>query len=154
LKQKKAPILSAGLSIKMENKIAIASDHAGFERKQAIIRHFINKGIPYDDLGCYQKESCDYPDFAHKIACAISRGYYALGITFCGTGQGISITANRYPKIRSAICWNAEIARLARQHNDANICSIPGRFVTDNEDYLQWRTPSAEDRQDFIRFYM
>jgi ribose 5-phosphate isomerase B len=117
----------------MKNKIALASDHAGFERKQAIIGYFIDKGIPYDDLGCYTKESCDYPDFGNKIAFAISEGLYTLGITFCGTGQGISITANRYPKIRSAICWNAEIARLARQHNDANICSIPGRFVTDIE---------------------
>jgi ribose 5-phosphate isomerase B len=117
----------------MENKIALASDHAGFERKQAIIRYFNEKAIPFDDLGCYTKESCDYPDFGNKIAVAISEGLYTLGITFCGTGQGISITANRYPQIRSAICWNIEIARLARQHNNANICSIPGRFVTDQE---------------------
>jgi ribose 5-phosphate isomerase B len=117
----------------MENKIALASDHAGFERKQAIIRYLNDKAIPFDDLGCYTKESCDYPDFGNKIAVAISEGLYSLGITFCGTGQGISITTNRYPQIRSAICWNLEIARLARQHNNANICSIPGRFVTDQE---------------------
>jgi ribose 5-phosphate isomerase B len=117
----------------VENKIALTSDHAGFDRKQAVIKHFIEKGIFYEDLGCYSDESCDYPDFAHKIACAISKGLYNKGITFCGTGQGISITANRFPKIRSALCWNADIARLARQHNDANICSIPGRFVSDKE---------------------
>lgn len=117
----------------MENKIALASDHAGFDRKQAVIQYFSEKGIPFVDLGCYSDESCDYPDFAHKIACAISKGLYKQGITFCGSGQGISITANRYPLIRSALCWNTEIARLARQHNDANICSIPGRFVTDKE---------------------
>jgi ribose 5-phosphate isomerase B len=113
--------------------IALASDHAGFERKQTIIRYFNEKGISYTDLGCYNNESCDYPDFGHKIANAISDGKYLTGITFCGTGQGISITANKHPKIRSAVCWNEEISRLARQHNDANICAIPGRFVTDQE---------------------
>ena len=114
-------------------KIAIASDHAGFERKQAII-HFLNENkISFDDLGCYTDESCDYPDYGHKIACAISLEQYHMGITFCGSGQGISITANKYPKIRSAICWNTDIARLARQHNNANICAIPGRFISDSE---------------------
>jgi ribose 5-phosphate isomerase B len=117
----------------MERKIALASDHAGFERKQAVIRYLVEKQIPHEDLGCYSSDPCDYPDFAHKIAGAISFGLYPIGITFCGTGQGISITTNRYPKIRSALCWNTEIARLARQHNDANICAIPGRYVTDNE---------------------
>ena len=115
------------------NTIALASDHAGFERKQSIIRYFQKKHISYEDLGCYSDESCDYPDFGNKIAKAISRGDFETGITFCGSGQGISITTNRYPKIRSAICWIPEIARLARQHNDANICAIPGRFVTDEE---------------------
>lgn len=113
--------------------IALASDHAGFDRKQAIIRYFSEKGILYKDLGCYNNESCDYPDFGHAIAEAVSKGEFLSGITFCGTGQGISITANKHPKIRSAVCWNEEIARLARQHNDANICAIPGRFVSDEE---------------------
>jgi ribose 5-phosphate isomerase B len=115
------------------NTIALASDHAGFERKQSVIRYFQEKQILFEDLGCYSDESCDYPDFGNKIAKAISRGDFETGITFCGSGQGISITTNRYPKIRSAICWIPEIARLARQHNDANICAIPGRFVTDEE---------------------
>ena len=113
--------------------IAITSDHAGFERKQAIIRYFNLNGIRYEDLGCYTNENCDYPDFGHKIAKAISEGKYLTGITFCGTGQGISITANKHPKIRSAVCWNEEISRLARRHNNANICAIPGRYVTDQE---------------------
>ena len=113
--------------------IALASDHAGFDRKQAIIRYFREKGISFADLGCYSEAPCDYPEFAHVIADAISDGDYPLGITFCGTGQGISITANKHQKVRSALCWNPEIARLAREHNDANICAIPGRFVTDEE---------------------
>lgn len=113
--------------------IALASDHAGFARKQAIIQYFKGKGIAYYDFGCYSDESCDYPDFAHAIARAISNGDYPFGITFCGSGQGISITANKHQKIRSALCWNAEIAKLAKEHNNANICAIPGRFVTDDE---------------------
>jgi ribose 5-phosphate isomerase B len=117
----------------LEYTIALASDHAGFERKQAIIRYFTEKGIKFKDLGCYSNESCDYPDFAHLIATSVSNGDYPLGITVCGTGQGISITANKHQKIRSALCWNPEIAKLAKEHNNANICAIPGRFVTDEE---------------------
>jgi ribose 5-phosphate isomerase B len=113
--------------------IALASDHAGFDKKQAIIRYFNENNICYEDLGCYSNESCDYPDFGHAIAAAISDGRFLSGITFCGTGQGISMTANKHPKIRSAVCWNEKIARLARQHNDANICAIPGRFVSDEQ---------------------
>lgn len=113
--------------------IALASDHAGFDRKQVIIAYLKEKGMVFSDLGCYSDEPCDYPDFGHAIARAVSSGEYDLGITFCGSGQGISITANKYPKIRSALCWNAEIAKLAREHNNANICAIPGRFVTDAE---------------------
>ena len=113
--------------------IALASDHAGFDKKQVIIKYFREKGILYKDLGCYSPESCDYPDFAHAIGNAIESGEYELGITFCGSGQGISITANKHKNVRSALCWNAEIGALAKQHNDANICSIPGRFVTGEE---------------------
>lgn len=113
--------------------VALASDHAGFARKQAVISYFTENGIKFHDIGCYTDESCDYPDFAHAIAEAISNGDYPFGITFCGTGQGISITANKHQKIRSAICWNPEIAQLAKEHNNANICAIPGRFVSDEE---------------------
>ena len=113
--------------------IALASDHAGFDKKQVIIKYFQEKGIQYKDLGCFSAESCDYPEFAHAIGNAIEKGEYEIGITFCGSGQGISITANKHKNVRSALCWNAKISALAKQHNDANICSIPGRYVTDEE---------------------
>ncbi len=113
--------------------VALASDHAGYSRKQAIIEYFEKNGIQYQDLGCYSDQPCDYPDYGHAIARAISDGRFAAGITFCGTGQGINITANKHGKIRSAVCWIPEIARLARAHNNANICAIPGRFVSDEE---------------------
>lgn len=113
--------------------IAIASDHAGFDKKQVIIKFFNENGIQYKDLGCYTKEACDYPDFGHVVADAIEKGEYETAITFCGSGQGISITANKHQNIRSGVCWNPEIGALAKQHNDANICAIPSRFVTDEE---------------------
>ena len=113
--------------------IAVSSDHAGFDKKQVILKYLEKNGIAYKDFGCYTSESCDYPDFAHPLAEAISRGEYEIGITFCGSGQGISIAANKHQNIRSAICWNPEIGALARQHNNANICSIPSRYVTDDE---------------------
>ncbi|HPF52789.1 MAG TPA: ribose 5-phosphate isomerase B [Draconibacterium sp.] len=113
--------------------LALASDHAGFARKQAIIKFFEENGIAYKDLGCYSDESVDYPIYAHKIAEAIEKGEFEMGITFCGSGQGISIAANKHQGIRSGVCWTPEIATLARQHNDANICAIPGRFVSDEE---------------------
>lgn len=113
--------------------IAIASDHAGFDKKQVIINYFKEKGISFKDLGCYSNKSIDYPEFGHAIGEAIDKGEYKIGITFCGSGQGISITANKHRNVRSATCWKPEIAALAKQHNDANICAIPGRFVTDSE---------------------
>ncbi len=113
--------------------IALASDHAGFDKKQVIIQYLKQKGILFKDFGCFSGESCDYPEFAHAIARAIDQGEYKIGITCCGSGQGISITANKYQNVRSALCWNAEIGALAKQHNDANICALPGRFVSDKE---------------------
>ena len=113
--------------------IAVASDHAGFERKQAVLAWFREKGIQYHDLGCYTAETVDYPDFGHKIGNAIDKGEFEIGITFCGSGQGISIAANKHQNVRSATCWMPEIAALAKRHNDANICAIPGRFVSDEE---------------------
>lgn len=113
--------------------IAIASDHAGFEKKQVIINYFNNKGIKFKDFGCYSADSVDYPEFAHAIGSAIDKGEYEIGVTFCGSGQGISIAANKHQLVRSATCWNAEIAALAKKHNNANICAVPGRFVSDEE---------------------
>lgn len=119
---------------KLKNKIiAVASDHAGFNKKQVILNYFKEKGIEYFDFGCFSNESVDYPEFAHAIGNAIDTGKYEIGITFCGSGQGISIAANKHQNVRSATCWKPEIATLAKQHNNANICAIPGRFVTDEE---------------------
>jgi ribose 5-phosphate isomerase B len=91
------------------------------------------KGIAWKDFGSFTSESVDYPDYAHLIGEAIDKGEYEIGITFCGSGQGISIAANKHQNVRSAICWKPEIAALAKQHNDANICALPARFVTDDE---------------------
>ena len=113
--------------------IALASDHAGYEKKQVIIQFLKENGIPYKDFGCYSEDSCDYPDYAHKIAKAIDNGEYETGITFCGSGQGISITANKHQNVRSGLCWNAQIGTLAKEHNNANICAIPARFVSSDE---------------------
>ncbi|MCK3686122.1 ribose 5-phosphate isomerase B [Maribellus sp. YY47] len=113
--------------------IALASDHAGFLKKQVIIKYLQENNIQYKDFGSYTEESVDYPVYAHLIGEAIEKGEYETGITFCGTGQGISIAANKHQGVRSAVCWNTEIAALARQHNNANVCAIPGRFVSDEE---------------------
>ncbi|MFV0592561.1 MAG: ribose 5-phosphate isomerase B [Draconibacterium sp.] len=113
--------------------IALASDHAGFLKKQVIIKYLKDNNIQFKDFGSFSEESVDYPVYAHLISEAIEKGEYEMGITFCGTGQGISIAANKHQGIRSAVCWNPEIAALARQHNNANICAIPGRFVSDQE---------------------
>ena len=114
-------------------KIAVASDHAGYERKQAVLKYLQEQGIEYKDFGAFSTESCDYPDYAHPLAEAVSKGEYDKGITLCGSGNGINITANKHQGIRSAICWLPEIAMLARQHNDANICALPARYITDQE---------------------
>ncbi len=118
----------------LKNKIiAIASDHAGFERKQGIIKHFKDNGIAFKDFGTYTDESSDYPDFGHLIGDALDKGEFELAVTFCGSGQGINMTANKHRNVRSALCWKPEIAALAMQHNNANVCAIPARFVSDKE---------------------
>jgi ribose 5-phosphate isomerase B len=118
----------------LKNKvIALASDHAGFERKQGIIKYFTEKGYTFKDYGTYSSESTDYPDFGHLIGNAIDNDEIEIAITFCGSGQGINMTANKHQKVRSALCWSPEIATLATQHNNANVCAIPARFVTDDE---------------------
>lgn len=114
-------------------KIAVASDHAGYERKQIILKFLQEQGIEYRDFGAFSAESSDYPDFAHPLAIAVSQGEFDKGITLCGSGNGINMTANKHQGIRSAICWLPEIARLARLHNDANVCALPARYITDDE---------------------
>jgi len=114
-------------------KIALASDHAGYTTKEDIKKYLEGLGHQVWDFGTHSEDSVDYPDFAHPLALAVEKGEYILGFVFCGSGNGVSITANKHQGIRSALCWTAEIAGLARQHNDANVCAIPARFVTISE---------------------
>ena len=113
--------------------IGIASDHAGFELKERLIEHLHAEGIAYKDFGTYSEERCDYSDFGHTLALAVESGMCNFGIAVCGSGNGINITLNKHQKIRAALCWTPEIARLAKAHNDANVLSLPGRFLTEKE---------------------
>lgn len=113
-------------------KIIIASDHAGYELKEKIIRRFNNE-YEWENIGTYSSESVDYPDFAHPLAQRVATGEFEYGILICGTGNGIGMTANKHADIRAAICWNKEIAVLARQHNNANILVLPARFISEQE---------------------
>ena len=113
--------------------IPIGSDHAGFETKQILIAHLIQLGYEVKDYGCYSDQSIDYPDYAHPVAEHIEANPGSFGILLCGSGNGISMTANKHQGIRCALCWTAEIAELARQHNDANIISLPARFISVEE---------------------
>jgi ribose 5-phosphate isomerase B len=119
----------------MKYKIAIGSDHAGFELKQHIINYLKNKNIVFTDKGCYSEERADYPDFGHAVAMAVTGGEAELGILMCGSGNGINMAANKHKGIRSALCWNSEVAALARQHNNANVMVLPGRFISKEEAY-------------------
>ena len=111
-------------------KIAFACDHAGFETKIFLVETLIKDGYIIKDFGTMSSESVDYPDFAHPMALAVEKGEFDFGISLCGSGNGINMTVNKHQKIRSALCWNIEIAKFARLHNDANVCAIPARFVT------------------------
>ena len=110
-------------------KIAIACDHAGFDYKELIKKH-LEETYDVQDFGAYSKDSVDYPDFVHPAATSVEKGENELGILICGSGQGVSITANKHQDIRCALCWLPELAELARQHNNANMISIPARFIT------------------------
>jgi ribose 5-phosphate isomerase B len=112
-------------------KIVIGSDHAGYELKELVKNYLTNKGISVNDLGCNSQERCDYPDFAHAVANVIENKEADFGILVCGSGNGITMTANKHKDIRAALCWNAEVAALAREHGDANILSLPARFIVD-----------------------
>jgi len=116
--------------------IALASDHAGYELKQIVIKYLETLGFEViKDFGTYSSESADYPDYAHPMAEAVEKGEYEIGISLCGSGNGINMTPNKHQGIRSALCWNDEISRLARMHNDANICALPARFVDEDMAY-------------------
>jgi len=113
--------------------IGLASDHAGFKMKEYLRNWLLDEGFKVVNFGCNSADSCDYPDFAHPLAEAVSRGECTFGISMCGSGNGINMVVNKHPQIRSALCWNREIASLARRHNDANICALPARFLAPSE---------------------
>ena len=113
--------------------IGLASDHAGYALKQFVKQYLEGKGLEYKDYGTYSEESCDYPDYGHALAKGIEEGECEKGIAICGSGEGINITLNKHQGIRAALCWEPEIAHLARQHNDANVLVLPGRFITNEE---------------------
>lgn len=111
-------------------RIALAADHAGFEEKEKVKRTLDELGVEYTDMGTDSAESVDYPDYARKVAEAVARGEYEQGLLVCGSGTGMAIAANKVRGIRAAVAWSEEIARLARQHNNANVLSLPARFST------------------------
>jgi ribose 5-phosphate isomerase B len=112
-------------------KIAIGADHAGFDYKQAIAKWLNADHLK--DFGTWSPDSVDYPDFAHPVASAVEKGEFDFGILICGSANGVAITANKHRGIRAAICWNEELASLARRHNNANIVCIPARFISIEE---------------------
>lgn len=110
-------------------KIAIASDHAGFEYKE-MIKKQLQGNYEFQDFGTYSVDSVDYPDFVHPAATSVENGTNELGILICGSGEGVAITANKHQQIRCALCWETELAELARQHNNANMIALPARFIS------------------------
>lgn len=118
------------------NRIGLACDHAGFECKEYIKSYLETKLIEVKDFGTHSTESVDYPDFIHPAAKALVNKEIDLAIIFCGSGNGVNITANKYAQVRSALCWQPEIASLAKQHNNANCLAIPARFVSLEEALL------------------
>ncbi len=114
-------------------KIAIGSDHAGFEHKEVLKEWLTLNGYEVSDFGTHSLDSVDYPDFAHPVAEAVEKQDASLGVLLCGSGNGVAITANKHQGIRAALCWTEEIAALARQHNNANVVCIPARFVTQQQ---------------------
>ena len=114
-------------------KLVIGSDHAGFQLKEHIKTHFGAAGWMFHDLGTGSGNAMDYPDVAHPVAKAVQSGEFSSGILLCGSGNGVAITANKYTGIRAALCWDEEITRLARLHNDANILVLPARYITEEQ---------------------
>jgi ribose 5-phosphate isomerase B len=110
--------------------VAIGCDHAGFEYKDPVKQMLAETGRQIEDKGTYSTDSTDYPDYAHPVAEMVENGQAAYGILICGSGNGVCITANKHKGIRAALCWNEELAALARQHNNANVLCIPARFVS------------------------
>lgn len=111
-------------------KLAIGGDHAGFEYKAEIIKHLEANGHEVKDFGPFSTASCDYPDYVHPLAEAVENGEYEFGITICGSGIGVSMVANKHKGIRAGLCWEPVLAQLTRQHNNANVLSMPARFIS------------------------
>ena len=118
-----------------ETKIIIGSDHAGYKLKEFLKKNLSNDNYIIKDIGTFSEESMDYPDIAHPLAETIAMGEYNLGILVCGSGNGMAMAANRHKGVRAAVCWNEELTRLARQHNNANVLALPGRFLDFDEAY-------------------
>ena len=124
-----------------KEKLAVVSDHAGFFIKNKIVEYLEKEQYEIKDFGCYSAElPVDYPDYGHPFAQAIVAGEHDLGISVCGSGNGINMVANKHQGIRSALCWSEEISRLARAHNNANVCALPGRFISESEALLIVKT--------------
>ncbi|MBR7086472.1 MAG: ribose 5-phosphate isomerase B [Prevotella sp.] len=117
--------------MKETKTIGLASDHAGFALKQFVKEYLDEKGLEYKDYGTHSEESCDYPDFGHALARGIESGEVFPGIAICGSGEGIAMTLNKHQSIRAGLAWIPEIAHLVRQHNDANVLVMPGRFISE-----------------------
>lgn len=115
----------------MSRKIAIGCDHAGYPYKSAISRFLEEHGWVICDFGTNDEKSVDYPDFVHPVASSVEKGEVEFGVIICGSGNGVAMTANKHQGIRAALCWNNDIARLAREHNNANVIAIPARFVSE-----------------------
>lgn len=113
--------------------VAIAADHAGYCMKEFVAGYLLSKGYAVNDLGTYSEESVDYPVYAHALGREVAEGRCDLGVSLCGSANGISMALNKHRQVRAAICWRPEIAALARQHNDANVCSLPARFISETE---------------------
>jgi len=111
------------------NAIAIGSDHAGYDLKESIKKMLKEDGFTIIDCGCDSNESCDYPDYAHAVSLEVIAQPHTYGILICGSANGVCMVANKHKGIRAAVCWNEELAQLARQHNDANIIGLPARFI-------------------------
>ena len=120
-------------SFDLSKPVAIGGDHAGFKYKEDVISFLEGKGIPVKDFGPYSADSVDYPDFAHPVASAVEKGEASFGILICGSGNGVAITANKHQGIRAALCWGEELAKLAREHNNANVICLPARFVRESD---------------------
>jgi ribose 5-phosphate isomerase B len=114
----------------MLNTIPMACDHAGFELKEYMRDELMKRGFDIKDMGTYSSESVDYPDMIHPLAKAVNDGEFKFGIIMCGSANGVSMVANKYPSVRCALCWEEEIAELAKKHNNANIIALPARFIS------------------------